>query len=33
VHTPKSPITDTSWWAVFEDPDGNVIGLFEGTMG
>jgi predicted enzyme related to lactoylglutathione lyase len=33
VHTPKSAITDTSWWAVFEDPDGNVIGLFEGTMG
>ncbi|WP_029146003.1 VOC family protein [Microbacterium luticocti] len=32
VRTPKSAITDTSWWAVFEDPDGNVIGLFEGGM-
>lgn len=26
----KSPITDTSWWAFFTDPDGNVIGLYEG---
>ena len=26
----KSPITDTSWWAIFEDPDGNHIGLYEG---
>nr|WP_274636595.1 VOC family protein [Microbacterium bovistercoris] len=33
VLTPRSPISETSWWAVFEDPDGNVIGLFEGTMG
>ncbi|WP_308492389.1 VOC family protein [Microbacterium terrisoli] len=33
VVTPKSPISETSWWGVFEDPDGNVIGLFEGTMG
>ena len=33
VVTPKSAITDTSWWAVFADPDGNVIGLFEGSMG
>ena len=29
----KSPITDTSWWAVFRDPDGNHVGLFEGTTG
>lgn len=27
----KGPVTDTSWWAVIADPDGNVIGLFEGT--
>ncbi len=26
----KSPISETSWWAVFEDPDGNVVGLYEG---
>lgn len=28
----KSPITETSWWAVFADPDDNVVGLFEGSM-
>ena len=28
----KQPITDTSWWAVIADPDGNAIGLFEGMM-
>ncbi|WP_084038847.1 VOC family protein [Demequina sp. NBRC 110053] len=27
----KSEITETSWWAVMTDPDGNVIGLYEGT--
>lgn len=27
----KSPISDTSWWAAFEDPDGNVVGLYEGV--
>ncbi len=27
----KHPITETSWWAFFEDPDGNVIGLYEGV--
>ncbi len=27
----KSPITDTSWWAILADPDGNHIGLYEGT--
>jgi len=27
----KSPISDTSWWAVFTDPDGNSVGLYEGT--
>ena len=26
----KSPISETSWWAVFEDPDGNIVGLYEG---
>lgn len=25
----KSPISETSWWAVFTDPDGNEIGLYE----
>lgn len=29
----KSNITDTSWWAVIVDPDGNHIGLFEGSTG
>jgi len=27
----KTQITPTSWWAVIRDPDGNDIGLFEGT--
>lgn len=27
----KSEISPTSWWAVLADPDGNVIGLYEGT--
>lgn len=27
----KSPISDTSWWATFEDPDGNQVGLYEGV--
>ena len=27
----KGEITPTSWWAVIADPDGNAIGLFEGT--
>ena len=27
----KQPISDTSWWAIFTDPDGNTIGLYEGT--
>ncbi len=27
----KEPITETSWWAVIVDPDGNHIGLYEGT--
>lgn len=26
----KQPITETSWWAVIVDPDGNQIGLYEG---
>lgn len=29
----KEQIDATSWWAVFEDPDGNMIGLFEGRTG
>ena len=27
----KSEISPTSWWAVIADPDGNTIGLYEGT--
>ena len=27
----KSPISDTSWWAIFEDTEGNQVGLYEGT--
>lgn len=27
----KQPITETSWWAVIVDPDGNSIGLYEGV--
>lgn len=27
----KSPISETSWFAVFLDPDGNTIGLYEGV--
>ncbi|WNM28170.1 VOC family protein [Demequina capsici] len=27
----KAEITDTSWWAVISDPDGNLVGLYEGT--
>lgn len=27
----KSEISPTSWWAVFADPDGNAIGLYEGS--
>lgn len=30
VVMPKEPIDATSWWAVLEDPDGNVVGLYEG---
>jgi predicted enzyme related to lactoylglutathione lyase len=26
----KTAISDTSWWAVLGDPDGNHIGLYEG---
>jgi hypothetical protein len=29
----REPISDTSWWAIFEDPFGNQIGLYEGTTG
>ncbi|GAA2977278.1 putative enzyme related to lactoylglutathione lyase [Microbacterium terrae] len=27
----KAPISETSWWAVIADHDGNSIGLYEGT--
>lgn len=27
----KQSIDENSWWAVFRDPDGNEIGLYEGT--
>ncbi|GAA1541852.1 putative enzyme related to lactoylglutathione lyase [Microbacterium ginsengiterrae] len=27
----KQPISETSWWAVIADPDGNMIGLYEGV--
>ncbi len=27
----KQPISETSWWAVLRDPDGNSVGLYEGT--
>lgn len=27
----KSPITETSWYAVISDPDGNHVGLYEGV--
>lgn len=27
----KENISETSWWAVIVDPDGNEIGLYEGT--
>ena len=27
----KQPISETSWWAVLQDPDGNSVGLYEGT--
>ncbi len=30
VLTDKQQISETSWWAVLADPDGNHIGLYEG---
>jgi len=27
----RQPISETSWWAVLQDPDGNTVGLYEGT--
>ncbi|USQ75681.1 VOC family protein [Ornithinimicrobium cryptoxanthini] len=27
----KDAISETSWWAIFEDPDGNAVGLYEGV--
>ena len=31
VIMPKTAISETSWFAFFEDLDGNVLGLYEGT--
>ena len=31
VLMPKSEIDSSSWFAVIEDPDGNHVGLYEGT--
>lgn len=31
VVQPKTPISDTSWFAAFEDTEGNELGLYEGT--
>lgn len=33
VERGKEPIDATSWWAVVVDPDGNVVGLYEGSTG
>ena len=27
----KTDISETSWWAIFTDPDGNNMGLYEGN--
>jgi uncharacterized protein len=27
----RTEISPTSWWAIFTDPDGNHVGLYEGT--
>lgn len=27
----KEPISETSWWAILRDPDGNEIGVYEGV--
>lgn len=26
----KQPISETSWWAIFTDSEGNTVGLYEG---
>jgi predicted enzyme related to lactoylglutathione lyase len=31
VQMAKTEISPTSWWAVIGDPDGNAIGLYEGS--
>lgn len=31
VTTEKAPISPTSWWAAFQDTEGNEMGLYEGT--
>lgn len=33
VVLPKTQIDSTSWFASFTDPDGNQIGLYEGSTG
>ncbi|MFT4082713.1 MAG: VOC family protein [Nocardioides sp.] len=31
VAVPKTPISETSWFAVLRDPDGNDLGVYEGV--
>ncbi len=33
VSKPRTPIDETSWWAVLTDPDGNDVGLYEKAAG
>ena len=33
IAQPKEAIDASSWWAVAVDPDGNVIGLYQGAPG
>lgn len=33
VSKPRTPIDETSWWAVLTDPDGNEVGLYEKAAG
>jgi len=30
VHTPKTEIPNVGWFAILTDPDGNLLGLFQG---
>ncbi len=31
VVVPKSPISETSWWAVITDPEGYQMGVYQGS--